>query len=56
MKEYWVAFPRYNIFIVYTMLGGKYNTSMLIVAGGYKPPSALDGFLLDLFELFAHAQ
>ncbi len=52
VKEYWVVSPQNNTFIIYTLINGKYDASRLMVAGDVVTSSVLDGFLLDLSELF----
>lgn len=56
VKEYWVVSPQDNTFIVYTLINGKYNASRLMVAGDIITSSVLEGFSLDLIELFERAQ
>lgn len=52
VKEYWVVSPQNNTFIIYTLINGKYDASRLMVAGDVVTSSVLDGFSLDLAELF----
>ena len=52
VKEYWVVSPQNNTFIIYTLINGKYDASRLMVAGDVITSSVLDGFSLDLTELF----
>ncbi len=52
VREYWVVSPQDNTFVVYTLVNGKYEPSRLMVAGDVITSSVLDGFSLDLTELF----
>ena len=52
VKEYWIVSPQNNTFIIYTLINGKYDASRLMVAGDVVTSSVLDGFSLDLAELF----
>jgi Uma2 family endonuclease len=52
VKEYWVVSPQDNTFIIYTLINGKYDASRLMVAGDVVTSSVLEGFSLDLTELF----
>lgn len=52
VKEYWVVSPQDNTFIIYTLINGKYDASRLMVAGDVVTSSVLDGFSLNLTELF----
>lgn len=54
IKEYWVVSPQNNTFIMYTLIDGKYDASRLMVAGDVVTSSVLDGFSLDLSQLFEH--
>jgi len=52
IKEYWVVSPQNKTFLVYTLTDGKYIPSRLMVAGDVFSSSVLDGFSLDLKDLF----
>jgi len=52
VKEYWVVSPQDNTFIIYSLIDGKYDASRLMVAGDIVTSSALEGFSIDLNELF----
>ena len=52
VKEYWVVSPQDNTFILYTLINGRYHSSRLMAAGDVFHSSVLEGFSLDLQELF----
>jgi Uma2 family endonuclease len=52
VAEYWVVSPQDKTFLAYTLNNGKYQPSRLMVAGDVMTSSVLDGFALDLKELF----
>jgi Uma2 family endonuclease len=56
VKEYWIVSPQDNTFVAYTLINGAYETSRIMVAGDIVTSSVLDGFSLDLSELFEHIQ
>lgn len=52
VSEYWVVSPQDQTFIVYTLAEGSYQASRLMVAGDIVTSKALQGFSIDLSELF----
>jgi len=52
VKEYWVVSPQDKTFLVYTLKEGRYSASRLMVAGDVFSSTALEGFSLDIAELF----
>jgi Uma2 family endonuclease len=50
--EYWVVSPQDKTFLVYTLRDGKYMASRLMVAGDMVHSSVLQGFSIDLADLF----
>jgi Uma2 family endonuclease len=52
VKEYWVVSPQNRTFLTYTLHDGKYIPSRLMVAGHTVTSPVLEGFSLDLKELF----
>jgi Uma2 family endonuclease len=52
VKEYWVVSPQDETFAMYTLVDGAYKASRLLVAGDIVSSSVLEGFTLDLAELF----
>ena len=52
VKEYWIVSPQDNTFVVYTLVNCKYEPSRIMVAGDVVKSSVLEGFSLDLAELF----
>ena len=52
IKEYWVVSPQDKTFFVYTLQNGQYQPSRLMVAGDIFSSSVLEGFSLDLKDLF----
>lgn len=53
VKEYWVVSPQDENFVVYTLKNGGYVASRQMVAGDVVTSSVLDGFALNLEQLFA---
>ncbi len=53
VQEYWVVSPQDDTFLVYTLTNGRYIPSRIMVAGDVVTSSVLDGFSLDLTDLFA---
>jgi len=52
VREYWVITPGGAHFMVYTLEDGKYKASRLMVAGDVFHSTVLEGFSLDVKELF----
>ena len=52
VKEYWVVFPIYETIEVYVLQNGVFLPSRPFVAGDTIGSSVLEGFTLDLAELF----
>ncbi len=52
VTEYWVVSPQDKTFLVYTLRDGRYAASRLMVAGDVVVSSFLDGFSIDLTDLF----
>lgn len=52
VREYWVVSPENQTLFVYTLLDGKYIPSRLMVAGDVFNSKVLEGFSLDLKEMF----
>ena len=52
VSEYWVVSPQDQTLIIYTLTGGSYRASRLMVAGDIAASEALPGFRLDLASLF----
>lgn len=52
IKEYWVVSPQDKTFLIYTLQNGAYQPSRLMVAGDIVTSSVLEGFSLDLKEMF----
>lgn len=52
IKEYWVVSPQDNTFVAYTLANGRYQPSRIMVAGDVVTSTVLEGFSLDLTELF----
>jgi Uma2 family endonuclease len=50
--EYWIVSPEYRTFLVYTLVDSKYQPSRLMVAGDVFNSTVLEGFSLDLNEMF----
>jgi len=53
VKEYWIVSPQDNTFVVYTLVDKHYVPSRIMVTGDVVKSTVLDGFSLDLTELFA---
>lgn len=53
--EYWVVSPQDNTFLVYVLTNGKYVPLRTMVAGDVFTSSALEGYSLDLTELFGES-
>jgi Uma2 family endonuclease len=54
VKEYWIVSPQNNTFTKYTLINDKYDASKLMTSGDIVTSSVLEGFSLDLTELFEH--
>ncbi|MBC7553227.1 MAG: Uma2 family endonuclease [Taibaiella sp.] len=54
IKEYWVVSPQDKTFLVYTLVNGRYVPSRLMVAGNVVHSAVLEGFSLDLQDMFDH--
>jgi len=52
VKEYWILSPQDHSFLVYTLKDGKFFPSRLMTEGDIVTSSVLEGFALDLEELF----
>ena len=52
VKEYWVVSPQDNYLMAYTLIDGKYHASRLMVAGDVFQSSVLEGFSLNLKDMF----
>lgn len=52
VKEYWIIHPYEKTLLVYTLADGKYIPSKLFTLGDHVASSCIDGFVLDLEELF----
>lgn len=52
IREYWIVSPQNHSFLVYTLKAGRYSPSRLMAEGDVVTSSVLEGFSLDLEELF----
>ncbi len=52
VKEYWIASPQDNTFVVNILVDGKYITTRTLTVGDVVTSLILPGFSLDLEELF----
>ncbi|MCC5932449.1 MAG: Uma2 family endonuclease [Cyclobacteriaceae bacterium] len=52
VKEYWVIHPNECTLMIYTLVEGKYKASKLYTIGDVVHSQALEGFKLDLDEVF----
>lgn len=52
VKEYWVIHPNECTLIIYTLIDGKYKTSKIFTHGDNVASQAVEGFVLDLEEVF----
>ncbi|MFC5190568.1 Uma2 family endonuclease [Algoriphagus aquatilis] len=52
VKEYWVIHPSEQTLLIYTLVDGKYQSSGLYVAGDEVQSSCIDGFSLNLEDIF----
>ncbi len=55
VTEYWVVSPQDRTFLVYTLKDGHYDASRLMVTGDVVTSSVLQGFSLDLSQVFDDA-
>ncbi len=53
VREYWIIHPYEKTFLVYTLSGGKYIPSKLFTLGDHVASQCIEGFVLDLDELFS---
>jgi len=56
VREYWVVSPQDDTFVVYTLVNAKYEASRIMVTGDVVHSSVLEGFSLDLAELFSYSE
>jgi len=52
VKEYWIIHPYEKTLLVYTLTDGKYISSKLFTLGDHVSSRCIEGFVLDLDELF----
>jgi Uma2 family endonuclease len=52
VKEYWIIHPYEKTLLVYTLSDGKYIPSKLLTLGDHVASGCIEGFVLDLEELF----
>jgi Uma2 family endonuclease len=52
VKEYWIIHPYEKTLLVYTLTEGKYIPSKLFTLGDHVASGCIEGFVLDLDELF----
>ncbi|WP_373494409.1 Uma2 family endonuclease [Aquiflexum sp.] len=52
VKEYWVIHPNECTLIIYTLIEDKYSTSKILTMGDFAKSKAIEGFELDLSEVF----
>jgi len=52
VKEYWVIHPYEKTLLVYTLIKGKYQPSRLFTLGDLVPSACIEGFVLDIDDLF----
>jgi Uma2 family endonuclease len=52
VKEYWIIHPYEKTLLVYTLTAGKYIPSRLFTLGDHVASACIEGFVLDLDELF----
>lgn len=52
VKEYWVIHPEEQTLLIYTLIEGKYVPSKLYISGDEVVSSAVEGFKLDMEEVF----
>ncbi len=54
VNEYWIVSPQDHSFLVYTLVDGKYMPSKLMGEDDLMKSTVLDGFALNLEELFGN--
>jgi Uma2 family endonuclease len=52
VPEYWIIHPYEKTLLVYTLIKGKYQPSRLFTLGDQVPSQCIEGFVLDLDEVF----
>jgi len=52
VKEYWIVSPQDETFVLYALADGRYIASRIMVAGDIVKSSVLNGFALNLEQLF----
>lgn len=52
VKEYWVIHPNEETLLIYTLVDGKYQSSRLFVTGDIVKSSCIEGFRLNLEDVF----
>jgi Uma2 family endonuclease len=52
VKEYWIIHPNECTLLIYTLIDGKYIPSKIFTHGDKIASQAVDGFVLDLEEVF----
>ncbi|WP_194976124.1 Uma2 family endonuclease [Aquiflexum lacus] len=52
VREYWIIHPYEKTLLIYTLTDGKYIPSKLFTLGDHVTSGCIDGFVLDLEELF----
>ncbi|SDA91496.1 Putative restriction endonuclease [Algoriphagus alkaliphilus] len=52
IKEYWVIHPSEQTLLIYTLVGGRYQSSRLFVSGDVVESSCIAGFKLNLEDIF----
>jgi Uma2 family endonuclease len=52
VKEYWIIHPYEKTLLVYTLIKEKYQPSRLFTLGDLVPSACIEGFVMDLDELF----
>ena len=50
--EYWIIHPYEKTLLVYTLIKGKYQPSRLFTLGDQVPSQCIEGFVLDIDDLF----
>jgi Uma2 family endonuclease len=53
VREYWIIHPYEKTLLVYTLADGTYVPSRLFTLGDYVASRCIEGFVLDLDELFS---
>lgn len=52
VKEYWVIHPNEQTLLIYSLVGGKYQSSRLFVSGDIVESACIEGFQLNLEDIF----